>query len=142
MKQTRSLAADSFDFIRLRDRVSRFLPGWLIDRLNEPHPMRRAGGLSGFLQHIYKPPRSEAEAIVHRELLDAGHVVVRSGWPDFMVLSGPDDLFVVEVKGPGDQLRDNQIVVLELLARAGIDTYIRWPDYYQAIGGSTPWVER
>lgn len=104
--------------------------------------MERRQGLASFLRNVYTQPRNEAEAEAHRELLDQGHVVVRSGWPDFMVIDGPDSLYVVEVKGGGDSLADNQVVVLELLAMAGIDTYIRYPWGYEAVGKSTPWEER
>jgi len=116
-----------------RKLLERFLPWWLIARI---------GSVAELFQHIYREPRNPVEAEVHRELLDRGHAIIRSGWPDFLVISGPDEIYLVEVKGPGDALRANQVAVLELLARAGIDTYIRWPDYYEAIGDSTPWVDR
>ena len=117
----------------LRDRITKLLPWWLIEEL---------GSLADLVQHVYREPKNAAEAETHREILDRGHAVIRSGWPDFMVISGPEDIYLVEVKGPGDDLRSNQRVVLELLARRGIDTYIKWPDYYEAVGTSKPWVER
>ncbi len=99
-------------------------------------------GLAGFIQHVYRTPTNKAEANAHRELLDEGHLVIRGGWPDFMVITGPDEIVAVEVKGPGDYLKDHQIVVLELLARAGIPTYVRYPGGYEAVGSSIPWVDR
>ena len=126
----------------LKRRVSRFLPAWLLDKLNTPNTYHADTGVSQFTKHIGKPLRNEAEAKAHAALSELGHLVITSGWPDFFVVSGPDEIFFVEVKGPGDHLRSHQRVVLELLARAGIDTYIRWPDYYEAIGDSTPWAER
>lgn len=145
MKQASPLPSDTDPLAysqALRARISRFLPGWLLGKLNTPNTYHADTGVSQFTKHIGKPPRNEAEAEVHAELFDLGHLVITSGWPDFFVVSGPEDIFFVEVKGPGDHLRSHQRVVLELLARAGIDTYIKWPDGYEAIGDSTPWVDR
>jgi hypothetical protein len=102
----------------------------------------RAAGLSQFTKHISTPPSNAAEGEAYAELSDAGNLVIKSGWPDFMVVSGPNEIFLVEVKGPGDEIRPHQRVVLEFLARAGINTYIRWPDGYEAIGSSIPWEQR
>lgn len=121
--------------------ATKLLPGWLVSRLDSPRH-DRCTGLAGFIQRVYKPPTNRAEALVHRSLLDDGYLVVSGGWPDFMVITGPDEIIAVEVKGPGDSLADHQIVVLELLARAGINTYIKWPDYYEAVGDSKPWIDR
>lgn len=143
MKKTSPLPQDALAHAQaLRRRVSRLLPGWLIDKLNTPNTYYADNGVSQFTKHIGKPPRNQAEANVHADLFERGRLVIPSGWPDFFVVSGPDEIFFVEVKGPGDSLRSHQRVVLELLARAGIDTYIRWPDYYEAIGDSTPWQDR
>lgn len=126
---------------KLRARVSRLLPGRLVSQLIEPSHTS-GSGLSRFTQYVAKPPRNPAEAEAHEELSERGHLVIKSGWPDFFVVSGPDEIFFVEVKGPGDDIRPHQRVVLELLARAGIDTYIKWPEGYESVGDSTPWEER
>ncbi len=125
----------------LRRRVSRLLPGYVVSSLEEPSN-NRASGLSGFTKFVSKPPRNAAEAETYHELFELGYLPVASGWPDFFVIEDADDIFVVEVKGPGDSLRPNQIVVLEMLASAGIDTYIRRPHGYEAVGDSKPWGER
>jgi hypothetical protein len=139
---TEASARDPLTVAReLRARVSQLLPGWLIGRLNEPRH-NRSSGISQFTKFVSRPPRNTAEAEAYEELFEEGYLPVASGWPDFFVVSGKDEIFFVEVKGPGDELRPNQIVVLELLARAGIDTYIRYPDGYEAVGDSTPWNER
>lgn len=146
MKQTAPSPPDTKDPLAysqaLRARVSRFLPGWLLGKLNTPNTFWGDTGVSQFTKHIGKKPKNEAEAEVHSELFGLGHLVITSGWPDFFVVSGSDEIFFVEVKGPGDNLRSHQRVVLELLARAGIDTYIKWPEGYEAVGDSIPWSDR
>ena len=141
-KETSSAASDPLAFSqKLRARVSRFLPGWLVSELTAPSTWR-SSGLSQFTKHVTTPPRNQAEAEAYAELFGRGDLVVKSGWPDFLVISGPDEIFCVEVKGPGDEIRPHQLVVLELLARAGIDTYIKWPGGYEAVGDSKPWADR
>lgn len=107
--------------------------------------IRDDGRPADLFQHLYEEPSNKNEAVAHRHLLDLGKGVVRKGWPDFMVF-GTDELFVVEVKGAGDQIRPAQRLVLEYLAERGIDTYIAHVNddqiWFEAVGDSTPWAER
>lgn len=103
-----------------RDRLAQNLPGWLVDHLKE--------GFGAFAVDCYRQPTNKTEARVYNDLLGSGHTVLKKGWPDFLVLTSNDDLFVVEVKARGDEVRPQQRVVLEALARKGIDTYIWWDD--------------
>lgn len=125
----------------VRARVSKLLPGRVITRLNEPSSFGSTG-MSRFTKFVAKRPNVAANAEAFDELWERGYLPIASGWPDFLVVEDKDTIFVVEVKGPGDSLRPNQTVVLDALARAGIDTYIRWPEGYEAVGNSTPWEER
>lgn len=113
-----------------RDQLAKNLPGWLVDHLKE--------GFGSFAADCYQQPTNKTEARIHKDILDGGHTVLRKGWPDFLVLTGSDDLFVVEVKAKGDEVRPSQRVVLEALARRGIDTYIWWDGtgYIEVVGES------
>src|SRR5574338_647787 len=130
MKQTTSLrqyADDPLLYAQpLRRRVSRVLPYRLLDGLTDPDSWR-ATGISSFTKHVSKPPSNPSELLAYGELNDMGHLVIKSGWPDFMVVTSPDDMFVVEVKAYDDDVRPHQFIVLELLAKSGIDTYVKWP---------------
>ncbi len=132
--------------------IGRFLPGWLLD-----HPQVKTG-FASLVSDMYRAPSNVTEAEVHAELMSLGCTVLRRGWPDFFVFENDDDFFLVEVKAPTDFVRPAQRVILEMLARKGIDVYVFGGDNYElpekkmweifdeggveAIGPSTPWSER
>lgn len=120
-----------------RDKLAKNLPGWLVDHLKE--------GFASFAADAYREPKNRAEAYAFHKLLSKGYTVLKRGWPDFLVLAG-DELLLIEVKGPGDEVRPSQRVVLEALARKGLNVYIYWESVgiCEPIGDSPPirkWVE-
>lgn len=123
-----------------RDQAAKLLPGFLLDAILPD------GGFGNLVAESYRPPTNKAEAEVHSELLGQGHLVLRKGWPDLCVITRKD-MFCVEVKH-ADWLSPSQKVVTEMLARAGIDTYIASKRYgsdrfvYEAVGDSKHWTER
>ncbi len=107
-----------------------------------PYSLLPREGLVSLIQDCYRVPGNAAEAEAHAELLGRGAVVLRRGWPDFLVFER-EKLYVVEVKGPGDDVRPSQQVVLAALARQGISTYVRrsGPQHasYEPVGDSEEW---
>lgn len=139
-----------------REKIGRFLPGWLID-----HPQVKEG-FASLVSDLYRAPSNKTEAEAHKDLMQMGCTVLRRGWPDFFVFADADDFFMVEVKAPSDFVRPSQRVILETLARKGIDVYVfggndsdlyhspetakknneSWWSGVEAVGPSTPWSER
>ncbi len=57
-------------------------------------------------------------------LLAMDHQTYRSGFPDLSLWKLPDQVMIIEVKGPGDRLQNHQKVWLETLHRIGVDTRV------------------
>jgi hypothetical protein len=55
--------------------------------------------------------------------ISQGYTVLGNGWPDFL-LKMEDGLKAIEVKGPNDKLRENQIEMLRALDDAGLKCYV------------------
>lgn len=73
----------------------------------------------------------EAEHRVLNELQEDGHLVCRTGWPDFICgreLNGVEDIFAVEVKTGSACLTPEQRIVARLLRKAGLRYIIYRPD--------------
>lgn len=121
----------------LRDRLARFIPASIIyhEEVQE--------GFSRLASEAGNPPKNKNEAKAYLELTETcGFAVLNKGWPDFLVLQNEDDFFLVEVKGPGDWVKPQQRVVMEMLASKGINVYIRREEPYGAayepVGNSDP----
>lgn len=70
---------------------------------------------------------SAAERIALDELEAAGAVVLRDGWPDYLIeLRGR--IIGVEVKGRGDVVRPHQAAMHDALRRAGLPVLIAYVD--------------
>lgn len=68
------------------------------------------------------------ERIAHRAMTEAGWIVLRSGWPDFL-LYRKDPLighrgFAVELKDGRDVLRPNQVLMHRILKRFGVQVLV------------------
>lgn len=135
-----------------RDKVVGLLPWSLIQQIDKEgkdsnryseHP---TGGVVSLVADCYREPKNETELGAHRELVEAGFIPLKRGWPDFFVFGENGDVFLVEVKSDTDVLRPSQRVILELFASKGIDTYVRWgstpPFVYERIGKSKRWADR
>jgi hypothetical protein len=76
---------------------------------------------------LYTMPASHLLAVFDHALDDLGQY--RSGFPDLILLHGPGQYLLVEVKGPGDQLRREQHLWFDCFRRAGIPAMVlrvRW----------------
>lgn len=60
---------------------------------------------------------------LQKELVAKGHMVFKSGHPDFLIMHN-GELAFVEVKGPSDHLRESQLRYLQALANCGLNTYV------------------
>jgi hypothetical protein len=89
-----------------------------------------------------EPPRFGANA-TERAFIDRwetiggeGALLLRHGWPDFLVEHPKLGIIAVEVKRPPDYLRANQRRMLTALERAGIAGFVWSPKKPRAL---TPW---
>jgi hypothetical protein len=76
---------------------------------------------------LYTVPVPHLLSIFDHALDDLGQY--RSGFPDLILLHGPGHYLLVEVKGPGDQLRREQQLWFDGFLRAGIPAMVlrvRW----------------
>lgn len=135
-----------------RDKVVNALPWPLVQEIEQERredngTNYRSPGLVSLISDCYREPKNPTELEAHRELVEMGYIVLKRGWPDFLVFN-KDDVFAVEVKTDTDIVRPSQRVMLELLAANGIDTYVRRGNAegsrnnYGKIGKSKRWVER
>lgn len=62
-----------------------------------------------------------AEASLQEKLLSEGSLVIRRGWPDFLVLGPGDYARVIEVKEGADPVRPTQKLMMRVLGRFGFD---------------------
>ena len=72
-----------------------------------------------FLEHVLQAV-SEAHLVAMFDFMLDDLQQTRTGFPDLVVCFGPGSYRLVEVKGPGDQLRREQRLWFELFERAGI----------------------
>lgn len=63
--------------------------------------------------------KNDAEASLQAKLTDEGALVIRRGWPDFMVIGPGDQIRVIEVKDGKDQVRPTQKLLMRILGRVG-----------------------
>lgn len=79
----------------------------------------------GYGVHSCKRPTNKAEAFFYDQMVKAGWVVMRSGWPDFICFRG-HEIHMVEVKPKKSvSMRGNQLIVMNALAHQGFTCY-RW----------------
>jgi hypothetical protein len=73
-------------------------------------------------------PREHLLAIWERQLFDPGEN--RNGFPDLIALGEtPGNYCMIEVKGPGDRLQDNQKRWLRYFANNGIPASVAWVEW-------------
>jgi hypothetical protein len=70
---------------------------------------------------------NNAEAVFRRKAIASGWEVLKSGWPDFLIIKDNKVVFV-EVKSEWDVLKPNQILMLNILAGLGMKCYTWRPD--------------
>lgn len=68
---------------------------------------------------------SITEAMFREQAADAGWIVSKRGWPDFILRRGNEICFVETKSYPGTKLKREQQDVAEILAAAGLKVY-RW----------------
>ena len=120
-RRTRAVAiAQRFDELRV--------PGTLGARMRETY--RDKYGVSnalmawakfpvGFLEQVLRAVPGQHLLAMFDFMLDDLHQT-RTGFPDLVMCFGPGSYRLVEVKGPGDQLRREQRLWFELFERVGI----------------------
>ncbi len=69
---------------------------------------------------------NEAEERFRRLMLERGAKVLRSGWPDFLVITAAGSALAVEVKSDGDRMRPAQVRTFEALEAAGLEIRVWW----------------
>jgi hypothetical protein len=80
--------------------------------------------LEGFGDKWRKQSQPERfESWLKKEFEATGHLVLRSGWPDFVIISPTEKPFCVEAKQGHDKLRPNQITMRAALVRGGMKVY-------------------
>lgn len=69
-----------------------------------------------------------------KECKKRGYVILKSGWPDFLVIPPEGRPYCIEVKSMFDRLKPNQRRMIYVLKKLGIETYIsfdgEWRDPY------------
>lgn len=65
-----------------------------------------------------------SEQAAHDALARCGYVVLRKGWPDFLVVSPTGGLFALEWKSRWDRVMPHQERMHDVLAFAGIPTLV------------------
>lgn len=81
---------------------------------------------SGELLYTKAPAENEAEAATARQLDRFGVCWSKNGWPDFLCVTPDGRFFCIEVKGPGQPVKENQAQVIDLLSHCGLRTVILW----------------
>lgn len=92
-------------------------------------PAGLADGLSGdelasIAREAERLSSNPAEASLHARLLEEGSLVIRRGWPDFLVLGPGNYARIIEVKEGLDPVRPTQKLMMRVLGRFGFSVAV------------------
>lgn len=80
--------------------------------------------LASIARESYRMSNNKAEAALQKMYLDQGMVVIRRGWPDFMVISSEGCVGAVEVKEGFDPVRPTQKLLMRVMDRLGFNVAV------------------
>lgn len=80
--------------------------------------------LASIAREAERPSSNPAEAALQAQLLESGALVIRRGWPDFMVLGPGERVRAIEVKEGVDVVRPTQKLLLRVLGKLGVETSV------------------